>query len=230
MAHIDTHDWDQIDTIFLDMDGTLLDLHFDNYFWMEHVPERYAEARGIPLEQARKALAEQYRAIEGTLNWYCLDYWSEALGLDIAMLKEEVDHLIQVHPHVIDFLARARRVGKRLVLLTNAHRKSLRLKMEKTRLAGYFDAIISAHDIGLPKEDVRFWDRLGAVEPFDRQRTLFADDSLSVLRSAKRAKFRWLLVILKPDSRLPVREKDEFQAVKDFSEVIVFMPDDSSTY
>ena len=23
--------WQQIDTVFLDMDGTLLDLHFDNY-------------------------------------------------------------------------------------------------------------------------------------------------------------------------------------------------------
>ncbi len=230
MAHIDTDDWDQIDTIFLDMDGTLLDLHFDNHFWLEHVPKRYAEARGIPLERARKALAEQYQTIEGTLNWYCLDHWSETLGLDIAMLKEEVDHLIQVHPHVIDFLQRARRIGKRLVLLTNAHQKSLRLKMDKTSLAGYFDAIVSAHDIGLPKEDVRFWGRLDGIEPFVRERTLFVDDSLSVLRSAKQAGFRWLLLILKPDSHQPARVSGEFQAVKDFSEIIASMPNVKITY
>ena len=26
-------DWTQLDTILLDMDGTLLDLEFDNHFW-----------------------------------------------------------------------------------------------------------------------------------------------------------------------------------------------------
>ncbi|HBT55971.1 MAG TPA: haloacid dehalogenase, partial [Pseudomonas sp.] len=30
--------WNAIDTVLLDMDGTLLDLHFDNHFWLEHMP------------------------------------------------------------------------------------------------------------------------------------------------------------------------------------------------
>ncbi|MCP4043692.1 MAG: haloacid dehalogenase, partial [Gammaproteobacteria bacterium] len=32
--------WNSIHTVLLDMDGTLLDLHFDNQFWLEHVPLR----------------------------------------------------------------------------------------------------------------------------------------------------------------------------------------------
>ena len=36
-------DWNAINTVLLDMDGTILDLHFDNYFWKEYVPQKYAE-------------------------------------------------------------------------------------------------------------------------------------------------------------------------------------------
>ena len=39
--------WPEIHTVLLDMDGTLLDLRFDNHFWRELVPERYAERHGL---------------------------------------------------------------------------------------------------------------------------------------------------------------------------------------
>jgi len=122
-------DWQRIDTVFLDMDGTLLDLHFDNHFWLEHVPERYAQARGLAPEVAKAQLLARYRDIEGTLEWYCVDHWSRELGLDIALLKQEVEHLIAVHPHVLDFLEALERRGKRRVLVTNAHQKALALKL-----------------------------------------------------------------------------------------------------
>ncbi len=213
-------DWTQIDTVFLDMDGTLLDLHFDNHFWLEHVPRRYAEHRGLEPEQAQQELIEKYRSIEGTLEWYCVDRWSRELGLDIALLKEEVDHLIAVHPHVIEFLEALTRAGKRRVLVTNAHQKSIALKMDRTRLFGHLDRIVCAHDLGLPKEDPRFWQRLNDIEPFDPERTLFVDDSLSVLESAHSHGFRWLLTVLQPDSRQPQKDGGCFTAIRDFSEII----------
>jgi putative hydrolase of the HAD superfamily len=213
-------DWTQIDTVFLDMDGTLLDLHFDNHFWLEHVPRRYAEARGLEIEAARKQLLSRYKDIEGTLEWYCIDHWSRELGLDIALLKEEVDHLIAVHPHVVDFLDRLRELGKRTVLVTNAHQKSLALKLDRTRLRGYLDAVVCSHDFGLPKEDPAFWDRLNQAEPFTRERTLFVDDSPSVLASARRHGIRWLLRVLRPDSKGEVREAEGYDAIHDFSELL----------
>jgi putative hydrolase of the HAD superfamily len=151
--------WNQIDTVLLDMDGTLLDLHFDNHFWLEHVPLRYAEKHGLSREAAQDALTPRYSKVAGTMDWYCVDYWSRELELDIARLKEEVEHLIAVHPHVVDFLALVRQ-SRRTVLVTNAHHKSLALKMRKTRLDGYFDAVICAHDIGVPKEHPEFWGKL----------------------------------------------------------------------
>ena len=49
-------DWNNISTVLLDMDGTLLDLHFDNYFWQHHVPVRYAEKHKLELDDARNFL------------------------------------------------------------------------------------------------------------------------------------------------------------------------------
>jgi HAD superfamily hydrolase (TIGR01509 family) len=213
-------DWNVVDSVFLDMDGTLLDLHFDNHFWLEHVPRRFAEARGLPYEQARSELLGRYRSREGTLEWYCVDHWSEELGLDIALLKEEVDHLIAVHPHVTDFLEALAERGKRRVLVTNAHHKSIALKMEKTRLAGYLDRIICSHDLAVPKEAADFWPRVQTLEPFDPSCTLFIDDSVAVLRSARVYGFRWLLAVLRPDSTAPAREAEEFSAISQFSELL----------
>ena len=163
-------DWSEIDSVFLDMDGTLLDLHFDNHFWLDHVPRRYAEKNGLTKEQALDELIPRFRSIEGTINWYCVDYWTHELGLDIALLKEEVQHLFQVQPYVTDFLERLAQQGKRRVLVTNAHQKSLALKMKNTPLAGLLDKIISAHELGLPKEEVSFWEKLAAIEKYDPAR------------------------------------------------------------
>lgn len=206
-------DWDAIDSVFLDMDGTLLDLHFDNHFWLEHVPQRYAQHVGISPDQAKDALISRYRRIQGTLEWYCLDHWSRELGLDIAVLKSEVEHLIDLHPFVIDFLNALAARGKRRVLVTNAHQKSIELKMGRTHLGGHLDRVISAHDIGIAKESPGFWERLQNAEPFDPLRTLFVDDNLEVLRAARAYGFRWLLAVTAPDSRKPARSIDEFPAM-----------------
>ena len=49
-------DWDDIDTVLLDMDGTLLDLHFDNFFWMHYMPRRYAEIHQRDEADSRRQL------------------------------------------------------------------------------------------------------------------------------------------------------------------------------
>ncbi len=213
-------DWSRIHTVLLDMDGTLLDLHFDNYFWREHVPRRYAERHGMTVAAAKSVLEPRFRAAEGTLDWYCVDYWSRELDLDIAGLKEEVDHLIQVRPDVVDFLVAARRARKRLALVTNAHGKALTLKLRRTGLGRYLDSIVCAHDLGLPKEHAGFWPKLQRHLPFDPLRTLLVDDSLPVLRAARRYGIAHLLAVRRPDSRGPGRETGEFAAVEHFRDIL----------
>ncbi len=213
-------DWTRIDTVLLDMDGTLLDLNFDNHFWREHVPLRYAEKHQLDIEAAKQELFPKFRDAEGTIDWYCVDYWSEQLGLDIAMLKQEVDHLIAVHPHVIEFLDRLHVLGKQRALVTNAHHKSLMLKLERTALHHHLDEIICSHDFGIPKENIEFWSMLHGRLPFNKSRTLLVDDSLPVLRSAHAYGIEGLLAVTKPDSRSPQRKVDEFQSIYDFRDIM----------
>jgi len=212
--------WQQIDIVLLDMDGTLLDLNFDNHFWQEHVPLRYAEKHGIDIPEAKDALFPMYRKAEGTMDWYSVDYWTNSLQMDIAQLKAEIKHLIDIHPYVIPFLDRLKEIGKQSILVTNAHQKSLMLKMDETQLHNHLDHIICAHDFGMPKEDQAFWDKLKAVHHFDNKRTLFCDDSLPVLRSARQYGIENLLAIYKPDSQRPEKDTEEFEGITYFREIM----------
>ena len=212
--------WNEIDTVLLDMDGTLLDLHFDNLFWMEHLPRRYAEIKGEEHATARHRLIEQFRAKYGTLNWYSVDYWSQELGLDVRALKEELRHLIVIRPHVEEFLARLHRGPRRVLLVTNAHRKSLDLKMEETGLDRWFDAIVCSHDFGMAKEHPGFWAAMNAVEPFNPERTLLIDDNSAVLESARTYGIRWLLSLLQPDSKREPRHVEDFPAILHFDAIM----------
>lgn len=212
--------WSSINSVFLDMDGTLLDLHFDNHFWREHVPLRFAEKNGLDIESARRELIPRFARAEGTLDWYCVDFWSRELDLDIAQLKREVDHLIAVHPHVIEFLGQLRAAGKRIVLVTNAHGKSVSIKFERTQIGGHFDAVVCSHDIGLPKEHLDFWQRLQGTEKFDPDSTLLIDDSLPVLHSAKAYGIAHLLAVFNPDSKGSRRQVEPFMAIQHFAELM----------
>ena len=213
-------DWKTIDTVLLDMDGTLLDLHFDNHFWQQHMPRRYAELRNLPYEDAQADLAARYHATVGTLDWYCIDYWDQELQLDIAALKAEVAYLIAVHPDVVEFLTALRAHGKQVLLVTNAHRKSLDLKMAHTGLAAHFDHLVTSHDVGLPKEDPPFWPALRELYPYNPDRTLFIDDSLPVLRSARASGLTQLLAIYHPDSKQPQKDVEEFTAIRRFADIM----------
>lgn len=212
-------DWDQIDTVLLDMDGTLLDLHFDNYFWLEHIPQRYAEKHNLPPQEAFEKLWQQFKQHEGSLNWYCLDFWSEALQLDIPKLKQEIRHKIRFRPQVKGFLQQLRVHNKRALIVTNAHQDSISLKLQSTGLDRWVEQILCSHDLECPKEDPEFWHKLQQQEPFARESTLLIDDSLPVLRAAREYGIRHLLTILQPDSQQPKREVQEFTGIEDFDDI-----------
>lgn len=213
-------DWNSVDTVLLDMDGTLLDLYFDNHFWLEHLPLRYAERHGISAEQARTQLIDAFAAQRGTLSWYCVDYWSQQLQLNIGELKREIRHLIAIRPHVEDFLQRLHGNQRQVWLVTNAHRKSLNIKMAHTGIERWFDRVISSHDLAHPKEHAEFWRRLQAAHAFDPARTLLIDDTAAVLEAAHAFGIRHLLTLLQPDSRQERREHTEFPGILHFDEIM----------
>jgi putative hydrolase of the HAD superfamily len=212
--------WQEIETVLLDMDGTLLDKHFDDYFWEHFVPEIYAVKNGINEREARIKLLETYRAKEGTLDWTDLDYWSEQLDLDIPALKIKIDHLIQVHPYVIDFLAFLQENRKPTFLVTNAHSKTLGIKMAKTSLSGYFTGIVCAAEIGMSKEDPTFWAGLQQKIDFDPQSTMLAEDTEKVLFSAQGYGIKHLIYVARPSSQGPIKVSEAFPSIVYFNELL----------
>ena len=218
-------DWDRIHTVLLDMDGTLLDLRFDNYFWLEYLPQRYGEAHGMAVNEAQRELQPRFAAQQGTLQWYCTDHWSRELGMNIAALKHEAREHIRFLPGAEIFLTTVRQMGRRLILVTNAHFDTLAIKVQHTGLEEYLDAVVSSHSFGMPKEHATFWPRLETHmrahhDVFNRHDCLFVDDSLPVLRAARDFGIAQIIAIAQPDSTQPVREINEFPSVTRIVELL----------
>lgn len=214
--------WSEIDTVLLDMDGTLLDLHFDNHFWLHHLPRRWVDIHGGDVDTAKAELKAAYDQLTGKIEWYCLDYWQQRLQLPIVELKREIQHLVQMRSDTAPFLTALTQSGRRVYLVTNAHPDSLSLKLELTTLAQYIPAgnLYSTHQFGVTKESQALWQQLQAHLAFDPTRTLFVDDSLTILHAAAKFGIGHLLAVANPDSQQPCRTIDEFTSTADYRELV----------
>jgi len=211
--------WSKISTVLLDMDGTILDLHFDNHFWLEYFPARYSEKYGISIEEAKQKLHGHYEQLTGTIEWYCLDYWSEFTQMPIPQIKREIEHLIQLREDADEFLTALKQSGREVILVTNAHPDALSLKIERTQLDKYFDVLYSTHEFGVVKESQLLWKKLQEKQGFDVNKTLFVDDSLPVLKSAKKYGIQHILAVENPDSKKPANSFADFASISDYRQL-----------
>jgi putative hydrolase of the HAD superfamily len=202
------------------MDGTLLDKYFDDYFWEHLVPEKYAEIHNITFGRAKEELMKKYKVHEGTLNWTDLDFWSNQLNIDIPAMKEQIKHLIEVHPHVENFLKMLRIEKKKVFLVTNAHYKSIDLKFKKTLIGKYFDAVLTSFDAGYPKEDMKFWEVAEKRLGFDKGKTLFIDDTEEILKTAKKFGIKYILYKARANSKVKPGKSNDFMHIIDFDELL----------
>jgi len=211
--------WRNIDTVLLDMDGTLLDLHFDNYFWVDYIPRVYAESTGMPLNESQKLVERYSEQVVGSLKWYCLDYWSEKLALDIPQLKNNIADKIKFRPNAEDFLQSLNDKNKQVILATNAHPKALELKILRADFRVYFDHLSSSHDLGYPKEEQEYWKSLTRRYSLNPSRCLFIDDSIRILASAQEFGIGYLLGVEQPDSQKKARDCTPFTGISNFSQL-----------
>lgn len=210
-------DWDQIDDVLLDMDGTLLDRHFDNFFFEEELPRRYAAKHGLTFEAALAKLLALYRSVETELAWTDLHYWSDRLDMDMVALHKQFDHLIRFLPDAEDFLAHLRRLGKRVHIVTNAHASGIAVKAAKTGLDKRVDRIVNAFEVGYLKMRPEYWPRCRRLIGFDPARSLYIDDDESCLDAAQTFGIGRILHRSTSSSRLPPRPSSRHRSIESLS-------------
>ena len=208
------------ETLMLDMDGTLLDLAYDNYIWKDLVPRHYAVQNDMAFEEARDHLFGQYQAVSGDLKWYCLDHWCERLGVDVVQLHRDADDRIDYLPGALEFLKAVQKKDMRVLLVTNSHPDTLELKDAVTGLGEYFDGVFTSHNYGHAKESQAFWHALQDDIGFDIDTTMFVDDSQPVLRSAAEYGLEMLVTVTRPDTTRPVKEGSEFRGVETVEDLL----------
>ncbi|HEV8243342.1 MAG TPA: HAD family hydrolase [Nitrospirales bacterium] len=208
--------WDTITTVLLDMDGTLLDRAFDDHFYLEALPERYAAANRLSVEAARERLIVLYRAVEDELDWTDLDYWTRTLGLDVPAIKDSLRHRIAPHPDSLVFLGFLRERKIPVHLVTNAHPKTLALKMAQTGLDQHLDRLVTAFDVGCLKSRAAYWVKSEAILGFDPAATLYVDDDEAALVSAERHGIKHLYHRAKSSSAAPGQSSEKYRSIETF--------------
>ena len=221
--------WQDIDHVLLDMDGTLLDLNYDNVVWGQRLPERYAERNQLSLDASRERLFAHMKRLRGQLDFYCLDYWADFTGVDIVDMHHEVAHLVRYRADAELFLrwlgggthrSPAHQHNRVSLIVTNAHPDSIAVKDRQTGLTSQVDHTVSCHQYGAPKESAVFWEALMAEHPFVPERTLLIDDNADVLSAAHDYGIAHVLSIATPNSNQPAREDARYPAFDRFDEIL----------
>jgi HAD superfamily hydrolase (TIGR01509 family) len=213
-------DWDRIDDVLLDMDGTLLDRHFDNFFFEEELPRRYAAMQGLTFEAARERLMAMYRSVEGELAWTDLHYWTKRVGIDVIAMHKELEHMIGFLPGAEAFLNEMRGRGKRITVLTNAHEAGVTVKSAKTGLSRYVDRIVDAFEVGYLKMRPEYWPACQRLVGFNPSRSLYVDDDENCLGAAEQFGISGIVHSAKSSSQLPPIHSNRFASIDQLSQLV----------
>ena len=169
-----------IECLLIDMDGVILDNAYDNDFWQNQIPEVIADSKGIAFDDAKRLAIQIFNYKKNTKDWYDVDYWSNMLSIDIEAQKrsEKSFSRISLYDGVIDTLSALKNKTK-MILITNAHRKTLNIKLEKYNLTPYFDEMVCAHELNYVKEDIQLWYMLRSKYRLDYEKTLLVEDTIN---------------------------------------------------
>ncbi len=174
-----------IECLLVDMDGVILDNTYDNNFWQNQIPNVLSKKRNISFNDAKRLAIQIFNFKKNTKDWYDLDYWSNMLDIDIEAEKRSDESLskIKLYDHVTETLTKLKKSIK-LILITNAHRKTLNIKLGKYDISPYFDEMICAHELHYVKEDIQLWYMLKSKFKLNFEKTILVEDTINNINVA----------------------------------------------
>ena len=211
------------------MDGTLLDLAYDDFIWNELLPIRYAEQHNCTLEQSKETLFSFYQQHNHTLKWYSSRFWTSQVDVDVLALQIEYKHKVAKRQGCIELLSYLKENNYPMWIATNADYAGLQFKLEETGLRDYFDVIVSSETLGHAKEFIEFWQVLQQEHPFDPSNCYFIDDTEKVLNGAKTFGIEQLYSIQQPSSAKSARETCNYPMLSALTDLITILESDALT-
>jgi len=130
--------------ISFDVDGTLVDLEYNDLIWFKEIPELVAKKKKVSFERSLKFVCEEYAKLgEHNLNWYDINYWISYFGIEISPDKifEKYEPQVKIYPEVIPLLEELKKKYI-LIVITAMPREFLIPKMKN--LEKYFKFSFSA--------------------------------------------------------------------------------------
>jgi len=126
----------------LDLQGTLSDSKFSDYYWMEIIPEKYAEKFHIPIDHAKEILKNKFKRYGVYhIRYYDDKYWEEYLGFSTKMELEKSLVKPKINQELYDFISKLK-IPKMIISTTT----NLFIEFELQEKVNTFDKIYSCAD------------------------------------------------------------------------------------
>jgi len=168
--------------ISFDLDGTLITLRgVEHKFWLNVVPNLYAEKEKISFKQAYDYCIGEYAKLgPDKAEWYDTDRWFNFFGFEQDW-RETLTKLCQgaiLLPNAKETLEKYSKTHS-LVLFTNTNREGLEIKLNLTGIKKYFDHTISvSSDFNMAKTTPLAYEKLVDYLGIKKEEILHVGDFL----------------------------------------------------
>ena len=206
--------------ILSDLDGVILDQHYDRKFWQSWLPEHVANQTNQSIEKIQIEIQLKIDGQKGTLNWYDLNYWDDLLDVDCMEIIKEQEEKPSFLEGSLEALQELSTLKNPKHILTNGDPRLQEYKAEARNFLQFFDSIFYSMHAGYPKEKKEFWTLARHNLNLDFEDSIFIDDDFKVVTIAVKAGVKRVIWITPGKNRILQNGIETFSSLADLVSTI----------